>query len=297
MSSEEPVPSLKHLCNKAECAMINIPGLLSAPLTLAPHLSPNWDVQTMLPPPRAPTALGSGSHWSTWDCQQVLYFKIKINQNQQQQKLFPAAFFKQLPLWNLFSVLSLACPALLFLAQRRHNNGLGTCRSSCTSAFARGKILETFSSAQEHFGTKKPSLQIYSPGPQFCNRSIKKEHFSLLTIIAEGHLTPLVGNKAPFFPSFPAVTVFYRATKTMGRKAGKVLVIILHSLAHFSAVELCNRGICPRVSAFLLPCVTVCTLHSMPSETKRALTVGGIWAAVSRVKSSVQGAVLCSRKC
>lgn len=35
----------------------------------------------------------------------------------------------------------------------------------------------------------------------------------------------------------------------------------------------------------------------MPSETKRALTTGGICGAGSRVKSSVQAAVLCSRKC
>lgn len=125
---------------------------------------------------------------------------------------------------------------MLCLAQRRHCNGLGTCRSSCTSAFAREKILETFTTAQECFGTKKPSFQIYRPSPHICNRSIKKEHFSL-KIIAKNHLTPLVSNKTPFFPSFPAVTVFYRAMKTMRRKAG--------SLGHNSAFPgtFLSRGI------------------------------------------------------
>lgn len=56
-SSEEPAPSLKHLCNKARCAVINIPSLLSPPLALAPQLSPNWSGQTMLPP-RVPSCCG-----------------------------------------------------------------------------------------------------------------------------------------------------------------------------------------------------------------------------------------------
>lgn len=136
----------------------------------SPHFGPTplskleWPDHVATTCPQQPWAVGATGVRGDMPCQQVPYFKIKVKtknptQNLQQQKLFPAVCFEQLPLWDLFSALSLACPTLLFFAQGRHNNGLGTCRSSCTSAFARGKNVEVFTSAQEHLGTRR-TIQI-----------------------------------------------------------------------------------------------------------------------------------------